>query len=716
MSDALFSPSWYRVANLKPKLRHHGEVHRHDYRGKVWFVLQDHVSGRSQRFTPQAYHFIGLMNGQRNVQELWDIVNQQAGDQAPTQDDVIRLLSQLHSMDLLICDVSPDTQELFRRSQRQKRTQLKQRLWSPLAIRIPLIDPDKFLERTLPVARLFLNRYTALVWLITVILGAVFAIVHWNDLTENVIDRALTPQNLLLLWFIYPVVKAFHELGHAYLTKKYGGEVHEIGIMFLVFVPVPYVDASSIWGFRDKRKRMAVGAAGIAAEIFLGSLALFIWLSVEIGTVHAIAYNVMLISGISTLFFNGNPLLRFDGYYVLADALEIPNLGNRSTKYLGYLFQRYLFGIKQATSPADNSGERFWFVFYGIAAFLYRMFIMFVIILYVGGKFFAIGVILAIWAVISQMLIPLGKNISFLLTSPKVKPKRLRSNLVAGGLLASILVLLFMVQAPYWTRVEGVIWPPEQSKIRAGADGFIDTLLVADGSTVRTGDPIIQAIDPIAKGRVKVLEARLEQLNIQLTAARTVDRVQTGIIQEELYVVQEDLNRARKKLTELLIRSPGDGLLVIPQSQHLTGRFVRKGESIGFVVDPTDQVKVRAVVPQDDIGLVRQAVYGVDVIAANHAAISFPATILREVHGGSNQLPTAALGDMGGGSFVVSPADNQGLTTLERVFEIELGLPDESRSPYLGGRIYVRFDHGHQSLGMQMWLRLRQLFLRRFNV
>ena len=185
----------------------------------------------------------------------------------------------------------------------------------------------------------------AVIWLLVVIAGIILAAVHWQDLTENLADRALTPQNLILLWFIYPVVKALHELGHAYTAKLEGGEVHEIGIMFLVFVPVPYVDVSSAWGFRDKRKRMLVGAAGIAVELFLGSLALFVWLTVEVGMVHVVAYNVMLISGVSTLLFNGNPLLRFDGYYVLADALEIPNLGGRSNKYLGYLIQRYLFRV-----------------------------------------------------------------------------------------------------------------------------------------------------------------------------------------------------------------------------------------------------------------------------------------------------------------------------------------------------------------------------------
>jgi hypothetical protein len=184
--------------------------------------------------------------------------------------------------------------------------------------------------------------------------------------------------------------------------------------MLLVFSPVPYVDASSAWGFKDKRKRMVVGGIGIAVELFLGALALFVWLMVEPGAVRAVAYNVMLISGVSTLLFNGNPLLRFDGYYVLADAIEMPNLGARSNTYLGYLFQRYVLGIKDGREPGAFHGERAWMVVYGITSFFYRIFISFIIITFIAGKFFVIGILLAIWAMATQVLMPVGKSMSFL--------------------------------------------------------------------------------------------------------------------------------------------------------------------------------------------------------------------------------------------------------------------------------------------------------------
>ena len=716
MSDSYFSPSWYRVAELKPRLRSHTQIHRHEYRGRVWYILQDHAGGKSHRFTPEAYRFIGLMDGQLTVQQLWDAVSIEAGDEAPTQDDIIRLLGQLHAADSLISDVAPDSEELFRRFQKHQRMKLKQRIWTPLAVRFPLFDPERFLERTYPYVRFLFNWFGVLLWLTVVGAGVVLAAVHWTDLTKDIVDQALTPQNLFLLWFVYPVVKSLHELGHGYAAKYAGGEVHEIGIMFLVLVPVPYIDVSSAWGFRDKHKRMLVGAAGIMVELFLGAIALFVWLSVESGTAHVVAYNVMLISGVSTLLFNGNPLLRFDGYYVLADGIEIPNLGNRANKHLGYLIQKYLFGTRDAETSADSRGEQVWFVMYGLAAFIYRMFIMFAIILYIGGKFFVVGVALAIWATITQIFIPLGKSMKFLFTSPRLRRNRKRSMGVSAIMFAVVVAIFFVLPAPFWTRADGITWPAEQSQVRVGADGFIVKLLTPAGTRVEAGQALIELRDPFLAARVAVLKARLKELNSQLRLVQTIDRVQTAVVREELTATRADLERARERSDALIIRSQRGGVFVIPQEQDLPNRFVRKGQLMAYVVEPSDLMAVRVVVPHDEIGLVHDQTKRVHVMPVGWDAEPFEATILRKVPGGTTMLPSAALGVSGGGRVAVDPRASDGRTTLERVFEVEIGLPSGAATAFLGRRMYVRFDHGYKPVGFQLYRALRQLFLRKFGV
>lgn len=715
MSDALFSPSWYRVASLKPRIRAHALIHRHAYRDKVWFVLQDHAAGRSHRFSPAAHHFVGLMDGERTVQQLWEATSARLGDAAPTQEEVIRLLGQLHSADALLCDVPPDGMEVFRRHQRHERMKWRQRLWTPLALRFPLIDPDRFLERTLPYVRPLFGWFGLLLWLSVVGTGVVLAATHWTDLTKDVVDRILAPQNLVLLWLVYPVVKALHELGHAYATKKWGGEVHEIGIMLLVLTPVPYVDASAAWGFRDKRKRMVVGAAGILTELFLGALALFVWLSVEPGAVRSVAYNVMLISGISTLLFNGNPLLRFDGYYVLADAIEIPNLGTRSNKFLGYLFQRYVCSVKDADNPAESPGERAWMVVYGIAAFLYRIFIMFVIITFIAGKFFVIGVLLAIWAIATQIVTPIGKSISFLATSPGLRRQRGRVVGTSVLVVLAVLGLIFVVPAPSWTRAEGVIWVPEEAQVRAGTEGFVERLLAPVDSNVVLGQPLIEARDPFLLTRVALLQAQLRELSAQYDALVREDRVQAAMVREEMASVEANLERAREREAELILRSPANGRFIAPNAVDLPGRYVTKGQLVAYVVEPKE-LTARVAVGQDDIAQVRQRTRGVEVMLAGWDARPLPAHIRREVPGASRQLPTAALGTAGGGNFAVDPRDSEGVTALGRVFQLELALPSEVRSSYLGARVFVRFDLGYEPVGFQIYRAFRQLLLRQFDV
>jgi putative peptide zinc metalloprotease protein len=715
VSDALFSPSWYRVAALKPRIRAHVQIYRHAFRGKVWFVLQDFAAERSHRFSPAAHYFIGLMDGERTVQELWEATSANLGDEAPTQEETIRLLGQLHATDALLCDVPPDSMEVFRRFERQERQIWKRRLWTPLALRFPIVDPDRFLVRTMPVVKPLLGWAGALLWLVVVLTGAVLAASHWTDITEDIGDRVLAPQNLLLLWFVYPAVKVLHELGHAYATRKWGGEVHEIGIMLLVLTPVPYVDASAASGFRDKRQRMVVGAAGIAVELFLGALALFVWLNVEPGLVRAIAYNVMLISGVSTLLFNGNPLLRFDGYYVLSDAIEIPNLGARSNQYLGYLFQRYVFGVMDASSPAETQGERVWMVAYGIASFIYRVIIMFVIILFIAGKFFIIGVLLAIWAVATQVVMPIGKNFSFLVNSPSLRRRRGRALTISAAIFVLTAIILFIVPAPSWTRAEGVVWVPEESQVRAGTDGFVESLLAESDSDVVRGQPLLRAEDPLLLTNVAVIEAQLQELSAQYDDVLFSDRVKADLIAQEMVAVEANLKRSRDREKELVFYSPANGRFVLPNAVDLPGRFVSKGQLVGYVVEPK-ALTVRVVLTQDDIAQVRQKTRSVEIMLADWSAIPLPAQIRREVPGGSSDLPTAALGSTGGGTFAVDPRDGRGVKTLSRVFQLELALPSVARSSYLGSRVYVRFDHGYEPVGFQIYRSFRRLVLRQFNV
>ncbi|MBI4241067.1 MAG: PqqD family peptide modification chaperone [Candidatus Rokubacteria bacterium] len=715
MTGPLFSTSWYRVAGLRPRLRSHAQIHRHQYRGQTWYILQDRSTERFHRFSPAAYLVMGLMDGQRTVQEIWETACGRLGDDAPTQDEVIQLLSQLHQTDVLLCDVPSDAAELLHRHERQTRRQWQSRAFSVFSWRFPLFDPDRMLRLLLPIVRPLIGWSGAILWLVVVAPALVLAAVHWSDLTSDVLDRVLAPQNLLPLWLLYPIIKVFHEFGHAFLTKAYGGEVHDMGVMLLVLTPIPYVDASAASAFREKWHRILVGAGGILVELFLASLALFLWLSVEPGLTRTLAYNAIVIAGVSTVLFNGNPLLRYDGYYVLADLVEIPNLRSRATAYLGFLGERYLFGRKEAEPPTATPGERAWFVGYGIASFLYRIFVVVAILLFVMDRFFLLGMIFAALAAIGWAAVPLGKGLAFLFTHPRLRSVRTRAIAVTALLVAAPAGVIGFVPAPYRSRAEGVVWIPDEAFVRAGVDGFIERVVARPGTRVRRGDVLILCRDPVLSAQVQELEARLRELEARYAEQHVKDRGKAEILKEEFVLVRENLARARERAGELTIRSRADGTFVAPLAADLPGRFVRQGELLGYVVE-FGTITVRAVVPQVFIDLVRQQTREVEVRLAERLAETFPAVIKREVPGASERLPSPALGSQGGGQLATDPLDKQGVKAMQKVFQVDLELPSPLRVINVGGRVHVRFDHGWAPLGLQWYRQVRQLFLSRFNV
>ena len=233
-----------------------------------------------------------------------------------------------------------------------------------------------------------------------------------NGGIPNLSDRMLEVDNLLLLALVFPLIKALHELGHATATRAGGGEVHDMGVMLLVLMPVPYVDASAASVLRSRWKRALVGAAGMLVELFVAALAFYVWRAAEPGLVRALCFNVMLVAGVSTLVFNGNPLLRYDAYYVLADLIEMPNLAQRATRYWGYLAERWLLRNRDALDPAETAGERAWFVGYGFTSTLYRLFVTVAIALFIGSRFFFFGVVLAAWAVAMMAVVPLVRALA----------------------------------------------------------------------------------------------------------------------------------------------------------------------------------------------------------------------------------------------------------------------------------------------------------------
>jgi putative peptide zinc metalloprotease protein len=709
-----FSPNWYRVAALKPQLNAGVRVARHRYRGESWYVLLDPASGKSHRVTPQTQSLIAQMDGQHALDAIWLAALERLGDDAPTQDEMIALLGQLHTADILQFDVSPDSAELFDRHDRTERNRIVSRFRSPLALRLPLWDPDRFLARTLPLMRPLFGKAGMLLWLALVLPALVLTGVHWNDLTNNFTDRVLSSGNLLLLWFTFPIVKALHELGHGYATKVRGGAVHEIGVMFIVFAPVPYVDSSRANAFRSKWQRAGVGAAGMLVETALASIALFVWLAVEPGLVRALCFNVMVIAGVSTVVFNLNPLLRFDGYYMLCDAIEMPNLAQRSQRFFTEWADRRLFGVPPAQPQRILPGERPWLALYAPVSALYRLFVMATIALFAATQFFFIGIALAVWTVLQGVVWPVGKGLWHVAAGPGLQRRRVAAVGTAAFGLSVVALLLFAVPAPYRAVSEGVVWVPDDAQLRAQSAGFVQAVKAAAGSRVRSGDPVLQLGDPALVAQLEVQEAKVDELQARVASEMFTEPVKAELSRKALQSEEAMLQRLLDEAGQQTLRARADGQLTLPRAGDIEGRWLRKGDLVGYVSDGRERL-VRVVVGQDDIDALRLRLQSVSVRLAAHPQDVLGARVVREVPAGRDELPSRALAPVGGGTHATDPRDQQGAKTLSRVFQFDLELAAAADAP-LGSRAHVRLEFTPMPLGQQAWLRVRQLFLSRFDV
>jgi len=710
VSAQLFSPFWYRVANLRPRLRGHVEIHHHIYRDELWYLIQDHITGRFHRFTPETYTVIGLMDGRKTLDQIWEIACERLGDSMPPQDEIIRLLGQLYQADVIQANLPPDMGELHKRQRKVRHNRLLAKLKSPLAIKIPLWDPNRFLEKSDWIAHMLFSPLGWLVWLSMVGLGAVLAGIHWEVLTENLADRVLALENLLLLWLVYPIVKGIHELGHGYAVRRWGGEVHEMGIMFLVFIPVPYVEASASYAFGNKYHRMLVGGVGILTELFLAAVAMVVWVLVEPGAVRVLAFNVMLICGISTVLFNGNPLLRFDAYYVLADLLEIPDLGRKSNRQLGYLLKHYLLGLRDEAPPARSNREGFWLILYSISAFAYRMFIMLTIALFVASKLFIIGILLAIWSIYGFLFHPLFKLIKDLSMDERLKKKRVRLFSITSGVLAMLILLLFWTPLPKMTVAEGVLWIPGDQRIVVATRGTVDELLVTDGMEVKAGMPLIRLSNQELEAKMSIAQGRLQELMARLRISQSENRVtESQLIEEEILRLRKQLEQLNERLQLLLVHSPQDGVFHFSRPDRLQGRFLNRGEALGYILLPGEQ-RVRVLVDQEEVDAARGDVQEVSVRFSEQFEQVYPARLIREIPSAHRELPSLALSVDGGGKFALDPGSTEIPKAFEAFFQFEIALP-EVATFRLGERVYVRFKHTPEPIAYR-WLReARRLLL-----
>jgi len=720
-----FHESWYRVAPLRPRLLSTVQVHRQYFRGQMWYVLENPSNNEFSRISETAWQFIGMLDGRRTVADVWKTCNEQFGDAAPTQGEAIGLLGQLYCSNLLYAELPPDSESLFNRYRTRVQREIQGFLANLLFVRIPLIDPDHFLERWVGIVGWLFSWLGLVLWLSLITTGLYFVVGNLNELVHQSSD-ILAPDNLALLYLSIILIKVCHEFGHAFACKRFGkrngagGQVHVMGIMFLVFVPLPYVDASSSWVFRKKWHRAAVGMAGVIVELAGAAVAAIVWANTSTGTLHIIAYNVMFVASISTLVFNANPLLRFDGYYVLSDLLEIPNLGQRSKNYIYYLVRKYFWAVKGLQNPANSLGEGFWFVFYGIVSTAYRVFICVRILLFLNNRLpkelSVLVPLFAASAIIAWVIVPVGRFIRYLATSTELARTRgLAMASVLGGLALTV-GGLGILRVPDYCRVEGIVEPVALAIVHAESDGFVTSFLASEQQVTPGEQTLIEAVNPKLEAEKKSLLAELQGLQTKRRIAEMQETAAAQILTEHIDALQEKIARVDSELSSLRLQPTIAGTWVSPDIEKAKGRYLRRGEPIG-VVASLDRVQIRATAGQDLAGLMEQAYEQLDIRVKGRPEAMLRGKIEKILPAGQEVLPSQALGYAVGGSMPTLLQDPNGVRTAEKFFEILITpSPDSPVRLLCGQRIIARIQMPAKPLALRWWQSSRRLFQRRFHI
>jgi putative peptide zinc metalloprotease protein len=712
MSQPITSSQWYRVSDLHPRLRSHVRVQRQIYRNEVWYLLADGLRGRTHRVNRVAYDFIGRCDGELPVQELWESLLQAKPDEAPSQDEVIELLVQLNQRGLLQCEQTPDVEQLFR-AEIQERKQSRLQAMNPLAFRVGLFDPTALLKRFDAITPYLFSLGALLAWLLIVGAGLLAAAANWPALKAHAANWMPGSQAILLTWLAFPVIKAVHELAHGLAVRRWSGEVHQAGITLLMLTPVPFVDASDASAFPRHYRRLVVSAAGIMLELVLAALAVLLWTQVQPGLVRDLCLVVASIGGISTVVFNGNPLLRFDGYYMLTDAIHLPNLASRSSLYWRYLIVRHALRLADTPPPDTAKGEKAWLIAYAPLSWAYRVALSIVITGWIGSWSPILGILVALGSLWSLLLKPWLNFFRSLRRRPAPEHQQRRVKTMAAAWALALVLFVGVLPLPFSTLAQGVVWVPENALVRPESGGFIKAFHARDGQSVAIGDRLASLSDPALLAEGERLRNEILQKETELYRLILSDQVAASNLQTHLDRLAAELQRTEQRIAQLEIRAAVAGRLAMPHQADIEGSYAPQGKALGYIItdDPTT---VRVAISQDAAALVQSGTRSISVRLAEAPGNKLAAEFRNATPAASDRLPSAALSDHSAGPHVADPGDKEHLKSREQLFVFDLGLPTP-QGDRIGGRAWVRFEHAATPLAMQWARRLQQLLLHTFN-
>lgn len=455
-----------------------------------------------------------------------------------------------------------------------------------LFFRIPLVNPDPWLDRWVSRVEFFFSKTFQRITLAALALGLLLVYRDWNRFSSTLIDT-LSWTGLLGYGVAITAVKLLHELGHAFTAKRYGCRVPAMGVAFLVLWPVAYTDTNEVWTLSKRHDRLTVAAAGVATELVIAVWATLAWALLPDGVFRSMAFMLATVSWIATVALNASPFMRFDGYFVLSDWLDMPNLHNRSFALARWYLRERLFDL-QAPPPEYFSRRKTYalivfayitwiyrlVVFLGIAALVYHFFIKLV------------GILLFVVEMVWFVSLPIYKELKIwheMLPQLKTRPRARRSAAWAIGL-----SLLLIVPWPTRLTASGYLKPEKTFTVYAPAGAQIAQLPWKEGALVKQGEPILLLASPELDLRWQRAQARLKSLQWQSSAAGVdpLQRQNLQVLQQEYASSQAEMASVQAELERYIPTAPFTGKLYDVDPDLQPGVWVASHEKLATLVQP----------------------------------------------------------------------------------------------------------------------------------
>ena len=602
---------------VRVRLRPDLVIDAHRYEGRTYFIIKDPVSLRYYRLKEHEHFLLGFMDGHKTLNDAQKAYEKHYRPDRLRLEDLEAFAQQLVRAGLAQNESPAAGQLLYDRRAKRKRTELIQKFTNLLYIKVPVFDPDKLLRWMLQYISFFFSGLFFLSSLILMASAIMLVTLHFDMFLAKMPSyyEFFSFKTIIYLWIALGVVKVIHEFGHGLSCRYYGGEVHEMGFLLLCFSPALYANVSDAWTLPNKWHRIIISAAGIYVELVIASIATYVWwYSPASPFIHNLSLSLMVVCSVSTVVFNGNPLMRYDGYYVLADWMEIPNLRERANKYLQNLFLDRCLGIEVQPEPYMDTGRKILFITYGVISYVYRWIVTFTILFFLYNflkpyRLEVVSQILTLASAVSMVGWPiynLGKNIYRRGRVPDMKRWRVIATSLVFLALAAVALL---VPLPV-NRLRGValVMPQPESLHRfySTHPGVLEFLPIQTGQPVARDEVLatlfnreVESKLATARAEVEAGEQSLRALLEQSSRAnRESDkrRISESILQasrslEKSRQVVDDSERLKRDFLKFV--SPIDGLIGTAPRKEDIGRQVEASSRDPFItVYPSNRLAV----------------------------------------------------------------------------------------------------------------------------